>query len=195
MYEYFLEHSVNTKKIKTVDDNFISLYENRYPDDLLTLWKETGIGVFGDGLFRIINPDDYQELVDNSYINIQDESVLPFMTTAFGDIFAYVKNKELDDYIIFANFRYGIFKVLTEDIDYLMNDLVWDEEVLELWFNLDQYIDVKAKLGVPDFDECYGYIPYLVMGGKEDIDHIQIVKVLPYIDIITQSIGKLEFSK
>lgn len=195
MYEYFLEHSVNTKKIKTVDDDFISLYENRCPKDLLTLWKEAGIGIFCDGLFRIINPDAYQEFLDSSYTNIDNESILPFMTTAFGDIFAYVKSKKLSDYIIFANFRYGIFKVLVEDIDYLMNDLIFDEEVCESWFNLDKYIDIKRKIGVPDFDECYGYVPTLVMGGKEDIEHIQIVKVLPYIDIITQSIDELKFSK
>ena len=34
-----------------------------------------------------------------------DKSFLPFMCTAFGDVFAYVKNPKLNNYIVYQNVR------------------------------------------------------------------------------------------
>ncbi len=45
---------------------------------------------------------------------------------------------------------------------------------------------------MPKIDECYGYVPALVAGGKDCIDNIQIVKIAPYIDTVIQLMGDLK---
>ena len=46
------------------------------------------------------------------------ETVTPFMITVFGDIFAYVKNRVIGDYVVFINIRYGTFKVHQKILTY-----------------------------------------------------------------------------
>ncbi|MHC8440384.1 T6SS immunity protein Tdi1 domain-containing protein, partial [Bacteroides hominis] len=48
------------------------------------------------------------------------------------------------------------------------------------------------RLGLPAKDECYGYVPALALGGSKSLDNIQVVKMLPYIDMIAQMIGAFD---
>lgn len=48
------------------------------------------------------------------------------------------------------------------------------------------------SLGLPAEDECYGYIPALALGGNKSLKNIQVVKMLPYIDMIAQMIGAFD---
>ncbi|MCS2284581.1 DUF1851 domain-containing protein [Bacteroides fragilis] len=41
-------------------------------------------------------------------------------------------------------------------------------------------------------DECFGYVPALSAGGEETDEHIQVVKIFPYIDMAAQFIGEFE---
>lgn len=93
MYENFKLKSIDSKTIQTIDDNFMLQYKNCSYEQLNSLWKEVGLGVYCDGMLRIINPNDYIDVLNSCYTMDYDESFLPFMCTAFGDIFAYVKNK------------------------------------------------------------------------------------------------------
>ena len=58
MYEKFL--SQNMECIRQVADNaFLAKYAHIAPKELLALWQEVGLGIFCNGLFRIINPEEY----------------------------------------------------------------------------------------------------------------------------------------
>ena len=83
MYEKFLDKSLNSTR-QTVDDTFIAKYANAVSEKIIELWKEVGLGTFCDGLFRIINPDKYKTIVDDSYPLYEYETVTPFMSTVFG---------------------------------------------------------------------------------------------------------------
>lgn len=191
MYEKFLDKSLNSTR-QTVDDTFIAKYANAVSEKIIELWKEVGLGTFCDGLFRIINPDKYQTIVDDSYPLYEYETVTPFMTTVFGDIFAYVKNCVIGDYIVFINIRYGTFKILSGNIEILLNIVIFNKSCLENWFSLNEYSAIKEVKAIPKIDECYGYVPALVAGGKDCVNNIQIVKITPYIDMVIQLTGDLK---
>ena len=63
-----------------------------------------------------------------------------------------------------------------------------------LWFRykLGLYPRIKEKLGALQGDECFGYVPALSAGGEETDEHIQVVKIFPYIDMAAQFIGEFE---
>ena len=188
MYEKFLEKNLNSIR-QAVDDTFIAKYADLSYNQLTTLWQEVGLGNYCDGMLKIINPSDYQDVLNSCYVMDYDKSFLPFMCTAFGDVFAYVKNPKLNNYIIYLNVRYGTYKILTDNLALLLNRIIFNQGCLEGWFDLENYPVMQEKLGTPDFDECFGYSPLLVMGGSENLEYIKIVKTLPYIDINTQTIG------
>ena len=191
MYEKFLDKSLNSI-CQTVDDTFVAKYANVVSEKIIELWKEAGLGTFCDGLFRIIAPDRYQTIIEDSYPLYEYETATPFMTTVFGDIFAYVKNPVIGDYVVFINVRYGTFKILSENVDILLNVVIFNKSCLESWFSLNKYPMIKSEKGVPTLDECYGYVPALASGGIESIDNIKILKAIPYIETVLQFIGNLK---
>ena len=193
MYEEFLEKSLNSKR-QAVDDTFIAKYADLSYTELTTLWQEVGLGSYCDGMLKIINPSDYQEVLNSCYVMDYDKSFLPFMCTAFGDVFAYVKNPKLDNYIVYLNVRYGTYLILPANLRAIFNKVMVNESFLKGWFDLENYPAIQGKLGTPGFDECFGYSPLLAMGGSENFENIEIVKTLPYIDISTQTIGRFNRS-
>ena len=45
-------------------DEIISKYESILPKEILNVWKEYGFGTILDGYLKIINPDEYSEILD-----------------------------------------------------------------------------------------------------------------------------------
>lgn len=191
MYEKFLEKNLNSIR-QSVDDTFIAKYADLSYTELTTLWQEVGLGSYCDGMLKIINPSDYQYVLNSCYVMEYDKSFLPFMCTAFGDVFAYVKNPKLNNYIVYLNVRYGTYLILPDNLTVLLNKIIFNQSFLKGWFDLENYPVIQEKLGTPDYDECFGYSLLLAMGGSEDIENIKIVKTIPYIDICTQTIGEFE---
>ncbi|WP_418696631.1 GAD-like domain-containing protein [Bacteroides sp.] len=191
MYERFLEQNTGCTR-QTVHDAFLAKYADTVPKELIALWQEVGLGIFCNGLFRVINPADYQEFVDEYFQREYNEGAIPFMVTAFGDLFVYVNNHIVGDYVIYINVRYGTDKILSNNIALLLNKYVFNESTLKAWFKVERYAEIKDKVGLPQLDECLGYVPALALGGTENDEHIQILKTVPYIEIIAQSIGEFE---
>lgn len=173
-------------------EDYIRQYNNLVSEKLISFWRIAGIGIYCNGLFRTIIPNDYQYIIEECYPMYDYETVTPFMITVFGDIFAYVKNHVIGDYVVFINIRYGTFKILSENIDILLNIVIFNKSCLENWFLLNEYNTIKEVKAMPKIDECYGYVPALVAGGKDCIDNIQIVKIAPYIDTVIQLMGDLK---
>lgn len=196
MYEEFLSQNIECAR-QAVDKAFLAKYANTTPKELVTLWQEVGLGIFSKGLFRIVSPDDYQFFVD-TYIEDKEryfEYSLPFMTTAFGDIFVWVKDIcQNREYAIFINVRSGNWDIITSRIDLLFSLYMAEEKWLKKFFDLKvtDFSKLTDKLGIPKADECFGYVPALALGGSKSLKNIQIVKMLPYIDIIAQTIGAFD---
>ena len=193
MYEEFLEKSLNSKK-QAVDDAFIAKYADLSYLELTALWQEVGLGSYCDGMLKIINPSDYQDVLNSCYVMDYDKSFLPFMCTVFGDVFAYVENSKLNNYIVYLNVRYGTYLILPDNLVLLLNKIIFNKSILKGWLDLENYPAMQEVIGTPGYDECFGYTPLLAMGGSESIDNVRIVKTLPYIDISTQTIGRFKDS-
>lgn len=196
MYEDFLNRNKDCVT-QAVDDAFLARYSDKAPKELLMLWQEVGLGCFDNGLFRIINPADYTEYV---YTYMEDresqfEYLVPFMTSAFGDIFAWVKDIRLnEEYAVFINVREGYWDVTTTDISVLFAHYTRIKSYLERRFSIkySAYLSLTEKLGIPAADECFGYVPALALGGSKSLKNIQLVKMAPYIEIIAQAVGTFE---
>ncbi len=138
MYERFLEQNTGCTR-QTVHDAFLAKYADTAPKELIALWQEVGLGIFCNGLFRVINPADYQEFVDEYYQREYNEGAIPFMVTAFGDLFVYVKSRQIRSHVVYLNVRYGTFQIFTADLSFLLNILLINKSSLRLNFKLDQY--------------------------------------------------------
>lgn len=80
-------------RVAAMPQDVIKKYKDQVPEELVQIWEEDGLGTFLDGYLKVINPDEYLELVQETYF-IGDISV-PIFATAFGDIITWEKNEFL----------------------------------------------------------------------------------------------------
>ncbi|RKM55775.1 DUF1851 domain-containing protein [Butyrivibrio sp. X503] len=163
----------------------IKKYEGILPSELLDVWRDYGFGQMLDGYIKIINPDEYKEILRESYFRA--EEAIPIMMTAFGDVITWEDNR----YIRMICFKDGVFKGLGAGFKYFFSNML-DEDFQKDFFEPDLFKCANEKLGKPEFDECYGFVPLLGLGGKRSADNLEKVKVKEYIAIIAQMIGKIE---
>lgn len=77
------------KMIIKVDSKIIYKYKESLPNDLISVWESYGFGTLLDGYLKIINPDEYRELIDMSYFRA--DVAIPIFVTGFGDIITWEK--------------------------------------------------------------------------------------------------------
>ena len=81
----------NFIKVADMPQEVIEKYKDQVPAELLQIWQEDGLGTFLDGYLKVINPDDYLELLQDSYF--RGDIAFPMFVTAFGDIITWEENE------------------------------------------------------------------------------------------------------
>ena len=69
----------------------IEKYKGQVPDEIIEIWENYGLGSFLNGYLRVINPDDYKELVEETYFRGKES--IPLFTTAFADVITCEENE------------------------------------------------------------------------------------------------------
>lgn len=149
---------------------------------MIAFWKEYGFGTFYDGYLKAINPNGYQELIEKSYF--QSDASIPIFATAFGVLITWEDNQFLG----IVKYRFGESDIISDGFDFYFDDLA-DGEFDEEDLSIKQYKAATKKLGNLEFDECFGYVPLLALGGKESVNNLKIVIVIEHIALITEVIG------
>ena len=165
-----------------VNQECIERYEQQLPGELIYIWRNYGFGTFMNGYLRIINPDDYLDLLKNSYFNA--EAAIPIMTTAFGDIITW----EEQQYVGIVEYRHGISDIIIRGFDVFMI-LLNDDQAKKMIFTLDMYDNALKERGEIEFNECFGYVPLLALGGKKSVNNLKKVKMREHIALITDLTG------
>ena len=159
----------------------IEKYKDQVPAELVQIWQEDGLGTFLDGYLKVINPVDYLELLQDSYF--RGDVAFPMFVTAFGDIITWEENEFVG--IVKYNLQNCdiIIKSLKYFLQYLDNSYVTDN------FELDLYRQAVLKHGPLSYNQCFGFVPLLALGGVKDVDHMDKVKTLEHIYLMYQLTG------
>lgn len=153
----------------------------------------------------MIHPFEYQEVIKDTYFDA--EHSIPFMLTAY--IIVYKK----DGYIgVIKTMKYKIledfenYEEVEQDVISLYKNKI-PKKLLDIWkeygfgsfmdnyikiINPNEYIIQNGKL---NFEECFGYVPLLGLGGSEKVENLKKVKIKEHIELITQMVGKIEFKE
>ena len=165
-----------------VEESCIRKYSEKIPTELLEIWKEYGFGTFFGGYLKVINPDEYMDLLKESYF--RGDVSIPILATAFGDIITW----EEGQYVEIVEYRYNDFDSIMPRFDIFLR-LLSDKGFLKRYFKLDDYARAVEKYGDLAYDECFGYVPLLALGGKEDVEHLKKVKMREHIAVMAQLTG------
>ncbi len=170
------------QKTGTLPSDFIDSFREMLPEEMIYVWEEYGLGFFGNGYFRVIDPRAFADPLEEIFF--AGKECVPLMVTALGDVLVWDDDAVCYE-LIFC--RYGIYKLFEEDI---FRQLL-DKEFVNNFFELVNYAEAVKLYGVPDFDECFGYVPLLALGGGETADHLKRCKVREHIYLISQMAGQI----
>lgn len=165
-------------------EEIIQKYTKALPKALIEIWKNQGFGTIMDGYIKIINPDEYNEVFKDSYY--RSDIAIPIAVTAFGDIITWEKNK----YVGIVQYRYGKSDVMIIGFDLFLM-LLKDSSFTKKFFNIEMYKKAVALYGNLNFDECFGFVPILAMGGSEKAESLKIVKAKEHIALINELAGSI----
>ena len=185
---------------KPADESVIEKYTNVLPHALINIWKEYGFGTFAKGFLKTINPDEYQELLNKTYIS--KNNPIPIFTTALGsimiwDISYFGPEKEECQVINIVRYRHGDDCLVTpilslDDNDFFVEDLTDSNFYKNILFWGAYMEAVRLHKTIPEYDECYGYKKLLVLGGKRGADNMQIFKIKEHIILIKEMVGAVQ---
>ena len=121
------------KKEKEMPKEIIEKYKGQVPDKVIEIWKNYGLGSFLNGYLRVINPDDYKELVEETYFRGKES--IPLFTTAFADVITWQKNR----YIGIIFYKEEDFDIIDSGMDFFFTDIYTEDSLRNEFFDLNLY--------------------------------------------------------
>ena len=175
----------NFVKVADMPMEVIEKYREKVPKELVRIWEEDGLGTFLDGYLKVINPDDYIDFVKETYF--RGDEAIPIFITSFGDILTWEKGK----FVIQLSYKAENASVLMSGFDLFLM-LLNDESFTDEYFDLKLYKKSIIKFGSLLYDECFGFVPILPLGGKKDVEHMDKVKIREHLALLVQFTGGLK---
>jgi hypothetical protein len=168
-----------------VTANTIERYSGVVPEVLLSTWRDHGLATTANGFVRLVDPAAVVDLLTET--TERHAHAVPLFTTALGDI-GVLK----DGYVQVLKYRHGHVSTVTDRPEWLFK-IIGTRTGREDARHLDwsPFPEAVERLGVPGADECFGYVPLLVLGGSETADRLEIVTMREHILLITQFAGPL----
>ena len=167
---------------KKAQQKLIDEYRDKLPKLIIQIWEEYGFGSFMDGFLRTIDPNDFQGILERAYF--MGEKSIPVFVTALGDMIVWEDNA----YLTILRFRHGTFSIMEKGCTYFLDDLTSDEYIQEFLKPQDYYIALRNQ-GILEYDECFGYVPLLCLGGLENANCLKKVKLVEHMELILAIAG------
>jgi len=180
--EYMEKVFKDFKLYKKVPKELINKYNDKLGEDVIEIWEKYGFGSTFKGYLKIINPDDLQELLEETYIMPYDD--IPVFVTGMGDIIT------CNGRGAFTIVDYRHQRLNTIWVDQKIKWYYFDDEFKEYW-QWDPYFEAVEKYGEPGYDECFGYEPLLSLGGDESVENLKKVNYKAHIFLMSEFQGIL----
>lgn len=196
-FQVFIDEFGESTSRIVIPQSTISRWTGKLPARLLGQWAAEGWSSHADGLFWTVNPNEYEDLVDEWLDGTSLEEIDAFHAiarTAFGklflcgettgqsvmincatnSIFALPKNlKKKDDRRLDISIR-SFFCLSKDSCD------LDDEDGKPLFGR------TLKKLGPLASDEMYGFEPAIVLGGKMRLENLHKVKLDQHLSTLRQ---------
>ncbi|WP_147536289.1 T6SS immunity protein Tdi1 domain-containing protein [Bacillus marasmi] len=177
------------KKLSEVEEYTIKKYKDLLPLELIEIWKTYGYGTFMNGYLKIIDPDDFITLVNDTYLRRQ--GTIPILSTSMGDVILFEKDENQESYVVMINYRKGKTKVVASKYSLFLRFLE-EEAFRQKALDWLPYPEAIEKYKEPEYDECFGYTPLLGLGGAEKVENLKKVKLKEHILFITEFMGPVK---
>ncbi|EDP9826613.1 DUF1851 domain-containing protein [Salmonella enterica subsp. enterica] len=183
-FSYFIEKFGEATSSVTVPEKSIMKWKGVLPDKLLDYWKKEGWGTYRNGLFSLVNPEEYDDILDMWLEDTPFEEMDSYHViarTAFGDLYAFGEStgrnitiQPLFNQVIYdeSNFIKKTSNNLNSEIETFLAASSVKE--FDLFDCNDNYLFDRAieKLGALADNEMFGLEPAYVLGGHLQLENL-----------------------
>ncbi|WP_118186163.1 GAD-like domain-containing protein [Paraburkholderia phosphatilytica] len=178
-------------------ESSIGKWSGKLPDRILEFWKDEGWSAYADGLLWIVDPDDYEDIVDEWLDGSGLDQIDAFHAiarTAFGKLYIFGESTGQSVTIncvtnsIFALPR-NLKKRDQRGLDISVRSFFCTEQkACDLADEEGKRLFKRAlsSLGLLAADEMYGFEPAIVLGGKMQLENLRKVKLDQHLTILRQ---------
>lgn len=198
VFARFLEKFGEPTDRQEVPASSIERYTGKLPDQLLEYWDEHGWCGYGGGIFWLVNPQDYDGVIASWIEGTKFESFDSYhliARSAFGDLYLWGEKTAASLKITSLASRYITHtSILPESMmdKRLRNFLLSTEIEYNDYDNL--FKPARKKLGTLRHDEMYGFVPALMLGGPDNLQHLEKVKAVEHLMLLSQITGLQSYS-
>ncbi|WP_417503127.1 GAD-like domain-containing protein [Marinobacter sp.] len=191
----FCDEFGEPEKVNPPDNEYVESYRGILPEALLEYWKRFGFCAFMDGLFWIVDPKDYAEMLENwierSPLSGTKENLYVIARSGYGDLYLWGEKSgcryeinAMNGWIIKSDDQeqdqekeLQLFFASKSPYSIDIEDEDSDEEMFE---------PAVEKFGPLAEDEIFGFVPALVAGGNMLFENLQKVNMAVHLDLILQ---------
>jgi hypothetical protein len=196
-FEVFIDEFGEATHRIDVPAEAIRKWQGKLPDQLLTYWKEEDWCGYANGLFWLVNPDDYEDIVDEWPKNTSLEQIDAFHViarTGFGDLYVCGEGTGLGITISCPlNAIFALPKNLKpksrEDQDWSVRAFLGRDASgcdLKDESGVPLFERAAAKLGALEPDEVYGFEPAIAARGGMRLENLAKIKLDVHLTILRQ---------
>lgn len=189
-FELFLEKMGPPVHRRQVPSSSIERYRGKLPDRLLSYWEEHGWCGYADGLFWTVDPDKYDPALQ-AWIGetefMEEDAYHVIARSAFGELYFWGESTG-DSLTVFAPGSYcypSKVRYENDDLDLVLRLFFSNRNREENDFG-DLFSSAVKKLGPLAYDEMYGFVPALALGGPANLAHLQKVKAVEHLVFLAQ---------
>jgi len=178
---------------EVVSDDIINKYRGKLPNQLLEYWKAFGFSGWGNGLFWLVNPDEYQDVLDAWLENIEiqpHEEYFVIARSAFGDleIWGTIHGNCYTISPIMNQIFPNIQDIETGEEDLLIRIFISsiEKKLLDIkdYRNKPLFERVVKKYEVLTKNEMFGFEPALVLGGEAKLENVRKLPIISHLQFL-----------
>ena len=178
-----------------VPKSSLERYKDKLPNLLLDYWAELGWCGFGEGIFWLVNPQEFEPVVTSwlEGTKLKDlDSYHLIARSAFGDLYFWGEETGASLKISSVVSRSVTQTSVSskDQSDKRVQGFLLSKEVEHNDFG-QLFKPAQKKLGTLRHDEMYGFVPALMLGGSVALEHLEKVKAVEHLIFLSQ-LGPLE---
>lgn len=152
-------------------------------------WSEHGWAGYGNGIFWLVNPQEYDAVVsywlENTNLGSHDTYHL-IARSAFGDLYLWGENTGSILTLAAYHSRYFLSAPSSsseERDNKIQSLLMW---AMTENIGLDLFDEARATLGDLAPNEMYGFVPALMLGGSAKLERLQRLDAEVHLILLSQ---------
>lgn len=173
-----------------VPQTTIDAYRDRVHPDVIELWETYGFGTFGNGFFRVIDPEAYELGVGDVIGKVTGNRIaIPILVTGLADLITWDPGHG----VVGILYRDQRTKGIGVDVDTIADFLDLDgDEYVEREFDGANFFAAQAAQGPLPYDESFVYVPLLSLGGPKSAENLKPRKTIEAIRTMVEFQGLIE---